>query len=335
MESSIPQPDTIRKLRFAADFAFAMVAGMQLDLFTPLKGGPMTAEKLAHAIGVGPSRLRLLLYCLVSAGLLTEKNGYFSNTSEADHFLVKGAPSYVGNMHAVLSHRWINLFPHTAESIRSGVPQANIDFTNSPPAELEAFLRRINTNTVAAAHSLLERYDFSSTTTLADVGCGGAGLALTITRACPHIRATAIDLPQIIPITQKIVNEESATSRVQVLAADVLSGPLPGSYDAVVLRGVLQVLSAADARLALKNISVAMNAGSTIYIVAQILDDARLSPPEALEYNLVFINSSDVGESYTEQEHRDWLSEAGFVQIERRKDLLSDGLGLITARKRH
>jgi hypothetical protein len=77
-----------------------------------------------------------------------------------------------------------------------------------------------------------------------------------------------------------------------------------------------------------------VNLGSTIYIVAQILDDARLSPPKALEYNLVFANSFDVGESYTEQEYRDRLNDAGLVQIERRKYLLSDGLGLITARKR-
>ena len=71
MESSVPRPETINKLIFAADSAFAMLAGMQLDVFTPLRGGPMTAEDIAHAIGVsGPARLRLLLYGLVAAGLV-------------------------------------------------------------------------------------------------------------------------------------------------------------------------------------------------------------------------------------------------------------------------
>lgn len=32
------------------------------------KNGPMTAEQIASAIGVAPTRLRLLLYCLVAAG---------------------------------------------------------------------------------------------------------------------------------------------------------------------------------------------------------------------------------------------------------------------------
>jgi tRNA1(Val) A37 N6-methylase TrmN6 len=79
--------------------------------------------------------------------------------------------------------------------------------------------------TIAAAQALLERYNFSSTKTLADVGCGAAGIAMTVTKACPHIQATAIDLPQVTPIAQKIVDSEGAAGRVRVLAADVLCVP--------------------------------------------------------------------------------------------------------------
>ena len=160
MEHRVTEPDTINNLTYGADAAFAMLAGMQLDVFTPLQGGPMTAEGVAHAIGVSPARLRLLLYSLVAAGLLTEQDGLFSNTPEANQFLVKGAPSSVANMHAVLSNRWmLNL--KTAESIRTGVPQGKLDFSNSRQEEVEAFLRRINVLTVAAAHALLQaRHSF-------------------------------------------------------------------------------------------------------------------------------------------------------------------------------
>ena len=95
MEGPVPQPDTINKLKFAGNAAFAMLAGMQLDVFTPLKGGSMTAEDVAKAIAASPARLRLLLYALVAAELLTEKDGRFSNTPESDQFLVKGSPSYM------------------------------------------------------------------------------------------------------------------------------------------------------------------------------------------------------------------------------------------------
>src|SRR5439155_11135774 len=110
-------------------------------------------------------------------------------------------------------------------------------------------LRNINANTIPAARALLNKYDFSSAKTLVDVGSGGGGLAITITKACPYIKATAIDLPQVAPIAQKIVEEEGATERVKVIAANVVSGPVPGFYDVAVLRALLQVLSPNDARL--------------------------------------------------------------------------------------
>jgi cyclopropane fatty-acyl-phospholipid synthase-like methyltransferase len=333
MEDSVPRPDTINKLRSAANGAFAMLAGMQLDIFTPLKAGSMTAEQIAAAIGVGSPRLRLLLYVLVTAGLLTEQDGRFSNTSEANHFLVKGGPSYLGNRHAALA-MWWSSYLKTAESIRSGVPQAKMDFSHSPQEDVEAFLRSINANTVPAARTLVEKYDFSSIQTLVDVGSGGAGVAITMTKALPHIVATAIDLPQVAPIAQKIVEEEGVTERVKVVAADVLSAPLPGSYDVAVLRSFLQVFSPEDACLAMKHVGAAVKPDGKIYVIGQILDNSRRSPLPAVGFNLNFINHYDAGESYTEQEHRDWLTDAGFIDIERANFLLDDGSGLMTARKR-
>ena len=90
METPVVRPDTINQLRFATDAALAMLAGMELDPFTPLKDGPLTTKEIASATGTKEERLRLLLWSLVAAGLLTEKEGRFANTDEANHFLVKG-----------------------------------------------------------------------------------------------------------------------------------------------------------------------------------------------------------------------------------------------------
>jgi hypothetical protein len=47
----------ISRLTGAVYPAFALLAGMQLDLFTPLKYGPMSAEQIAAALGVGSAKL--------------------------------------------------------------------------------------------------------------------------------------------------------------------------------------------------------------------------------------------------------------------------------------
>ncbi len=332
MEHAIPRPYTINKLRFAVDSALAMLVGMQLDVFTPLKDGPMTADQVAKAIGVRPNRMGMLLYALVSTGLLEVKDGFFTNIPEGSRYLVKGSPHYLNGMDSRLARQW-KMKLMTAESIRTGVPQAKIDFSHSPQEEVEAFLRGISTQTVETAGDLVKRCDFSSVRTIADIGGGAGGLAITVARACPSIQATIVDLPEVTPISQKVVEEEGLTDRVQVLAADVVERPLRGSYDAAVLKTMVQVLSSEDAQKMLVNVSKALNPGGTIYIVGQILDNSRTSPPEAMSYNLAFINHYDVGESYTEQQHRDWLSEAGFVDIHRAKFFLRGEYGLMTARK--
>ena len=43
--ASQPQPDTIWRLRTALYTSFALVAAIQLALFTPLSDGPLTVEK--------------------------------------------------------------------------------------------------------------------------------------------------------------------------------------------------------------------------------------------------------------------------------------------------
>ena len=322
--------ETINKLRFAVDAGFGMLAGMQLDLFTPLKSGPMTAEELAAALGVSPHRLRLLLYLLVAAELLTEEAGRFANTDEANKYLVKGEPLYMGNRHAAIAMRWRQNFG-TAESIRSGAPSGKLDFSKASPEALETFLRNINASAAPSAHGLVKHVDFSSIKTLLDVGCGGGGMSITITKLCPHITATAVDLASVTSIAEKIVSEERAAKRVKVVAADAVEGPLSGTYDAAVLKSVVQVLSAQDARRAIQNVYDVLNPGGKLFIIGQILDDSRLSPLDAVGFNLAFINFFDSGESYTDGEHRNWLTAAGFVDIERYR--LSDGGSLMTARK--
>jgi SAM-dependent methyltransferase len=307
-----------------------MLAGMQLDLFTPLRTGPLTAEQLAAAIGVSPGRLRLLLYVLVAAELLTEENGRFANTEEANKYLVKGEPAYMGNRHAAIAMRWRHNFG-TAESIRSGAPSGKLDFSNAPAEELESFLRNINATAAPSARALVNSADFSSIKTLLDVGCGGGGMSITITKLCTHVTATAVDLASVTPIAQKIVAEEGAAERVRVVAADAVNGPLSGTYDAAVLKSFLQVLSAQDARRALRNVFEVINPGGRLFILGQILDDSRLAPLDAVGFNLSFINLFDAGESYTDREHRDWLTAAGFVDIER--STLTDAGSLMSARK--
>lgn len=332
MSNALPSPDTIERYDNALLPALALLAGRQLDIFTPLKDASLSAEAVAEILGVDVSKLELLLYALVATGILTDDAGLFSNTFEANHFLVRGEPNYIDG------GRDIDLWAHllgtvlkTADSVRTGCPQARHDYKNMPAEELERFFSKLHPGALAAGCDLVSRCDFSPCRRMLDVGGGSGGVAIAVAEACPHIRATIVDLPTVTPFTQQFVNESSAKDRLHVLAADVANDELTGSFDLAVLKAFTQTLSPNEIRRALGNVSGVIESGGTICILAHILDNSRLSPRETAVFNLVFLNIYEVGQAYTASEYYEWLEEAGFGEVER--TYLEGGTSLLVARK--
>lgn len=282
---------------------------------------------LADSMGVNEVKLRPLLYALVSAQLLQIEEGGFSNSPEADYYLAQGKPSYRASR---IARRWEAIL-QTAETIRTGVPQAKQDYVDSSPAYLEHFYRGGHADIITATHDLARRYDFSVYRRLLDVGGGSGGMAITLAELCPDMQATVLDLPSVTPITEVIVNESAVAHRVTVASQDVVAGPLTGSYDVAVMRAFIQALSMEQARLALINVGQVIEPNGMIYIIGAILDNTRLAPAETVLLNLNFLNSHEDAQAYTQQEHQDWLTEAGFTDFNR--VVLSNGHSILSGRK--
>ena len=323
-------PVNIDELEWAVWPSFALLAGIRLDLFTALKDGPMSVEQIANTIQVSPEKLKPLLYALTAAGLLKLKNDFFSNTSEANRFLVRGLPSYRGGKHEVLLESW-QAGLRTADSIRTGSPQARREFSSASQDSLETFYRGNHAQALRRGRELAATYDLSAHRSLLDVGGGSGGLSIAITEACGSILVTVVDLPTVTPISQRIIDEAGAGDRIKVITADVLTDGFTGAYDAAVLSSFIQVVSADKARRALKNVGKVVAPGGAIYIRGDVVDDSGVSPIGAVMRNLIYLNIYDEGQAYTEREHREWLKEAGFEDFERK--ILPDGFSLVRARK--
>ena len=185
--------------------------------------------------------------------------------------------------------------------------------------------------TLGDGRMLLARYDFSAYRSLLDLGGGSGGLAIGVTEECPHIHATVGELPKVVAVTQRFIQEASTSGRLSVMSADFLSGSMNGSFDAVVMSNIIQVLSQDQARSVLKNAIKVVEPGGNLYISGRVLDDSHLSPLNGLYGNLFFLNIYDGGQAYTERQHREWLAEAGFGSIER--SVQPNGRSIIVARK--
>ena len=309
------QPQRIEELRSAVYPSFALLAGMQLDLFTALADEPLTVEQLGAKTRYDTSRLRVLLYALVNAGMLRLEGQRFANTMEADTYLVRGREGSMLERHHLWSELW-QAMTHTADSIRHGRPQARLDFSNMPAHELRSFFTGLHPKAMAEGRAFAERFEIAAHAPFVDVAGGSGGFAIGLTQMLPQLAVTVVDLPEVIPHTRHFVEEADAV-RVTVEAADVVDGGLEGDFGTAMLRNFIQVLAPDQGCRALTSVWAALRSGGVVYISGDILDDSRLSPADTVAFNLVFVNIYETGQAYTEAEYRGWLSEAGFTDIER------------------
>jgi hypothetical protein len=325
-------PKTIETLADAVYPSFAMLAGMELDLFTPLKDGPLTAEEIAQAAGTDRTKTAPLLFALVAIGLLKSDGGRFLNSAEADRFLVRGRPDYIGMRHHAYRRRW-NSVLCVAETIRAGVPLRRMDYSAMSTDVREFFYRGTFTECLAAGRELAKSRDFSAFRNLVDVGGGSGGLAIAMAQAWPNLSITIADLPATAPVAQRYIDEAGFATRINLCPTDVVSNPLDGSYDLAVTRGLFPVLTREQIRRALANVYSALKPGSPLYVVGWILDDSRTSPLSYATYNLLFVNDYADGLIRTEAEHRALLEDAGFEYILREPSAPTYAADFILTRK--
>ncbi|MDE2888133.1 MAG: methyltransferase [Gemmatimonadota bacterium] len=326
-----PASETISGLIQNAYASFALLAGMQLDVFTPLSDGPLDARQVAEKIGVSTDLLSPLLYALAAAGLLHVEDNRFVNGGEARRYLVASSPEYVGNLHHLLSDLWSATL-RTADSIRLGQPQAEHSFAGIPAGQLFAFFRGLHDESLAAGRQLVEHFDTSSCTRLLDVGGGSGGLSIGFVQGSSNFHATVLDLPEVIPVASQFIQKADLAERIRTLALDVTRKPVPGEFDAAVVKAFIQTLPPDQAVVALSHVTAALRPGGAVYILGNgILDDCRCTPREAALFNIVFLNIYRGGRAYTESEYRNWLIQAGFADVRRVRQ--RNGSSMITARK--
>lgn len=291
--------------------SLALLAAMQIDLFTPLGAGPMKLDDLAGRLTIPPARLRRLINLLVAEGLLIElADGRIANGEEARKSLVRGRPHYRGQAHEAYATAWAACLK-TAESLSTGHPAAPLIFDTSDPERVEAVLRGLAPQAVGGGVEMLKRLDLSRYHHLLDIGGGSGALSITLLAALPNLTATVFDLPAILPAAQAMLAEEPQADRCRIIGGDALDGPLP-SHDLAVMRNFLQLFGPDDICRALAACRAALAPEGLLCITGYLLDDDRRGPPLALGADLLFLNYYEEGAAYTREEYRGWLRETGF-----------------------
>lgn len=326
------KPNTIRHLQRAVYPASALLAGIQLNLFTVIGQDGKSVQEIADEVGLDYDKLQSLLYVLVLSDLLRVENDTFFNTEESHTFLVIGGESYIGDEYeAFVNSRWTTI-GKTAQSVKTGVAGAKIDYSAMSKTDLENFYLGNHSQNQRVGRDLASKFDFSRYKRLMDVAGGTGGLAITIASNNPDLKATVIEQSNVVPVVQRFIDESRSSESVSVLALDITQEVPAQMFDVAIMKNFIPVISRNQAKQALINIGQSLEQGGKLFMIDMgMLDDSRVAPRDVVINGLFFLNVFDNGGPRTESERREWLCAAGFQKIERFS--WEDGLGLMVAEK--
>jgi len=337
VETHAVTPDRIGRLALAFREAKAVLSATELDVFTALADGPREGHVLAKAIGIHERGARDFFDALTALGLLArDDDGRYRNAPDADLYLDRRKPSYVGGE---LEHMNGYVYPHwnlLTAALRTGEPQSGARATGhysalyADPVALELLAKGMTGGSLPVANSLSAKFPWRDYRTVVDIGTAQGCMPVQIARVFPHITGGGFDLPPMRPHFDGYVRAHGLSERLQFIAGDFLRDPLPAA-DVLVFGRVLHNWDLATKQMLLSKAYEALPKGGAVIVYERLIDDERRSNAAALLASLNMLILTAGGFDFTGADCISWMRDAGFGDIWV-KNLISE-ISMIVGRK--
>lgn len=294
-----------------------LITACQLEVFTHLASGPLTADALAQRCQVPVRGLQRLLNACVVVDLLEKEGESYQNTPIAETFLVKGKPGYMGNFIAFgLEHyeAWGRLIqairddgptnPHSADALRT-----------LPPERLRGYVEGLYDLGKRFAATIADLVDLSQTRRMLDVAGGSGIYAITFAQRQPQLQATVFDLPPIIPFTQEIIARHGMDAQVTTRPGDYFHDDFGGEYDLILLSNTLQTEGPKTCQMLLRKAFETLAPGGQLLVHGVMTDPDRVSPPQPALFQVQMLLSFPEGDTHPAEEICAWAADAGFTDL--------------------
>ena len=289
----------------------------ELKIFDAMESAASPAAELAIKLDLNAAALELLLNALTALGLLEKHRDDFSLTEVSRRHLLRSSPRYVGGMigfDAMLWHAWEQL-PVT---IRSGAPTRPPNMYQDDATETEVFINAMDSLVKARgdAEVLANAIDWSQISTLLDVGSGPATYPIALCEIFPQLRATIVDLPATLKITERFVAKAALAARIELIAGDYRSTAIPGSYDAILLSNIIHGENHERNRALLGKLAANLSPSGRLIVKDHILDNSATQPAVGAIFSLLMLLTTDGGRCYSFSEIEAWMKQAGLCRVE-------------------
>ena len=302
-------------LRLSRDFMECQIllAGAELNLFTHLTPTPLSARELARKIGADLRGLTILLDALAAIGLVVKEEGNYSCSPPFSVLLSDDSPDSVLPLVLHMAHvqqRW----SHLAEIVRGYRRPAPPGFHPDAGA-LRAFIGAMHVIATPLAPKIVSAVHPERSRSLLDVGAAAGTYTLAFLQAVPEMRATVFDKPEVIEIARQTLEEVGMLDRVTLVAGDFYRDELPPGHDLVFVSAIIHQNSPEENRDLFSKAFRSLESGGRVVIRDHIMDPDRTRPEDGAIFAVNMLVGTAGGRTYTFDEIRQGLTEAGFVNV--------------------
>ena len=308
-------PNTIREFASSFQKSRILLSGFELDIFTNIDEEGSTSNHIAVKLHLDKHACERLLNALASLGFLTKKRQLFYNTAESFTFLSKKSKDYLGGlMHT--NHLW-NTWSNLTQVVKTGSPAHRSDINERGEEWLFAFINAMHDRAKKQAPEQLADIDLSGIKSTLDIGGGSGAYSMEFVSKKPEIEATVFDLPNVIPITKKIIEKEGFSDKIKTHTGDYTTDDLPKGFDLVFLSAIIHSNSLEINHDLIKKCFNSLNNNGIIVIQDWIMNNDRTQPISGAVFAINMLVGTEAGDCFTEQEVIEMLNRAGFKNISR------------------
>ncbi len=313
-----PQPrlDTTRLQKIAQAYweSAALMAAVELELFTAIAHGHDTIVTVAPAIGITERNAERLLTALTAMTLLTREGARFANAADVQRFLVKDGERYAGPWILFTKPRW-EAFGKLSQPLRRREENRLGQYTEFTVADARRYHAATYSIGTGAARLFSRSVDLAGRKLMLDLGGGSGAYSIVATKAFPGLKAIVLDLPPVAEVAREYIAANDAADRVSAMAGDFTTSPFPQGVDVVVMASNLPQYEPALIRLVVGKAFAALVPGGEMHLIGETLHDDRRGPLSAALWGLNEAVQGSTGVAHTEGEVRSYLQQAGFADV--------------------
>jgi len=292
----------------------ALKGAIELDVFTHIAAGAVTAAGIAERAGASERGIRILCDYLTVRGFLGKEDGRYSCSPTAAVFLDTRSPAYIGSIANFLANeRIVKSYRNLAGAARKGGTVAASTVSPNDPVWVEFARSMAPFLGMVAAQLAPMLATPGRPQKVLDVAAGHGLFGLRVAQANPAATVYGTDWADVLTVAIENAAALGVSDRYHTIPGSAFDVDLGGGYDLVLVPNFLHHFDPPTNIALLSKLRKAMAPGGTIAIVEFVPNEDRVSPPIAASFSLQMLGATEGGEAYTFGDLDGMLAAAGFV----------------------